>query len=327
MSWDDIIGHKRQIQVLRAGVLGRRIAHAYLFVGEPGLGKTTVADVLTRALLCEAEPEAIRPCGTCRSCRQSLDEHPDVFTIVPSGASIKIEQVRGIQRELLFSPVWGRQKVFRFSLADDLTEQAQNALLKSLEEPPAFASFILLSQHLHAVLSTVRSRCVHVRFGRVSTDEIAQALQKSGLDDKRAHMLAALSFGRPGMILNADVEAILERRERVIEWAEHLYRNPTAVWYVGEAMEKEREQAGLFIDMLIMWLRDVLLVCTGRSQMAANQDKLDMLSQSAQNVSPQGLSRAIQALLDLKEQWDANANFRLALDVALINIQRGLRSA
>lgn len=263
----------------------------------------------------------------CRSCTQSLDGHPDVFTIVPSGATIKIEQVRAIQRELLFSPTRGRRKVFRFVLADNLTEQAQNALLKSLEEPPPFVTFLLLSRHVNAILPTVRSRCVHVRFGRVPTGEVARALQDRGVSAERAERLAALSFGRPGVIDSAEVDALLERRKQVVEWAEYLFHRPDGVWYVGEEMEKVRDQAPELVDHLIMWFRDLLLVRTGRPEAVANLDMVELLQKESSHASPAGLAQAIRALLALKEHWKANANFRLALDVALINIQRGLRSA
>ena len=143
----------------------------------------------------------------------------------------------------------------------------------------------------------------------------------------RAQVLAALSFGRPGSLAESDVEEMLERRRRVVEWGDQLLRHPCGVWHVGEAVEKERERAADYTDLLILWLRDALLVRTGRPEAVTNQDLLDRLTQAVQNVSPRGLTEAIEALLELKEQWGANANFRLALDVALINIQRGLRSA
>lgn len=326
MDWGEIIGHQREIEVLRAGLARGRTAHAYLFVGEPGVGKRTVADVFTRALVCEAEGES-HPCGHCRSCRQDLANHPDVITIEPSGASIKIEQVRAVQRELLFSPVRGKRKVIRFILADDLTEQAQNALLKSLEEPPAFACFLLLSRHLHAILPTVRSRCVLIRFGRVPAKEIAAALERRGYAAEAARTLAALACGRPGAVAEVEAALTTERRKQAASWAQQLLHSPTAVWFVGEALEKEREQALLYVDLLIMWFRDLLLVRTGRPEAAANQDMLDVLEREAAKLAPDGLAAAVKALLELKEQWNANANFRLALDVALINIQRGLQSA
>lgn len=327
LHWDDIIGHKRQIQLLRAGLKASRTPHAYLFVGEPGVGKGHVADVYTRALTCHDRGDAGRPCGQCPSCRMPLESHPDVVTIVPEGASIKIDQVRAVQRRLLFRPDLGRALVIRFDLADHLTEQAQNALLKSLEEPPEYVTFILLSQHVHALLPTIRSRCVQLRFGRISQQEITEALIERGYDSERAKVLAALSFGRPGSIAETDVEDMLERRRRIVEWGEQLLRHRCGVWHVGEALEKERDAAADYADMLILLFRDALLVRTGRTEAVTNQDLLDRLSQNVQNVSPRGLAEAIDALLELKEHWSANANFRLALDVALIKVQRGLRSA
>jgi DNA polymerase-3 subunit delta' len=327
LRWDDIIGHKRQIQVLRAGLEARRTPHAYLFVGEPGVGKGSVADVYTRALTCNEPDAAERPCGRCTSCRVPLDRHPDVITVTPDGSSIRIDQVRAVQRRLLFRPDLGRSLVVRIDPADALTEQAQNALLKSLEEPPAYVTFILLSHHLHALLSTIRSRCVKLRFGRVKVQDIAEALVERGYDVERAKALAALSFGRPGSLAESDAEDVLARRQRIVEWGERLLTDRCAVWYVGEAVDKERDLAQDHIDMLILWLRDVLLVRTGRQEAVTNQDLLDRLRQSARNASPSGLTEAIEALMQLKEHWNANANFRLALDVALIKAQRGLRSA
>lgn len=327
MNWNDIIGHRRQVEVLRSVTARRRSAHAYLFAGEASVGKRTVAEVTARALLCEAAGGAERPCNACRSCRRALSDHPDYFSITPSGTSIKIEQIRDIQRELAFRPAWQQHKVICINLADDMTEQAQNALLKSLEEPPAFATFILLSESTQAVLPTIQSRCVPVRFGRVAERDIAAALVAKGYEPQRAKALAAISFGRPGMVFAAETEELVAQRERVLDWGKDLLRRPTAVWFVGEALERERQDAARYIDMLMLWLRDLLLIRTGHIEAIVNQDRQDELVHYARKASPQGLLQAMRALLQLKQDWESNANFRLALDVALISIQRGLQSA
>lgn len=326
-DWNGIIGHRRQIDMLRRSVARGRGSHAYLLVGRPGLGKSLVSRVLARALLCEAADGAERPCGTCRSCLAEPDAHPDWRIVVPDGASIKIEQVREAQRDLPYRPAWGVRRVICFDPADAMTEQAQNSLLKSLEDPPRYAVFILVAHQIGGVLPTIRSRCTQVRFSGVPAAEIAGALQARGMEAETAELVAALAFGRPAVALHEDEAALRERREKVLGWTEHLRRGPAPLWHVGDALEGEKEEVEAYLDMLLLWYRDLLLASCGVPPEAwVNRDQAERVREEAENVSPAGAVAALEAILRLKEHLHRNAGFRLAVDVALARVRRGVLS-
>lgn len=324
-DWHDIVGHRRQIEVLRRAAESGRAAHAYLFSGREGLGKSSVAAVFAWALLCERTDAGPRPCGACRSCQRPLEEHPDWFLIEPDGKRIRIEQVRTAQRELAYRPHWGRRKVYCFNPADTMTEEAQNSLLKSLEEPPEYASFILVAHQLSGILPTVRSRCTHVRFQIVGTDDIAKALEERGHDAATARLVAGLAFGCPGIALGQDEADLQARRDVILEWSHRLKFGPAAVWHVGEAFEERKDDMEAFVDLLILWYRDILLLASGADEEhLVNRDAIEQLREQAAGVSPAGVADAIQALMKLKQHVLRNANFRLAVDVALLEVHRGI---
>lgn len=326
MNWEDIIGHQRQVQVLQAVLNRRRNAHAYLFVGESSVGKRTVAQATASALACTNEHEGDVPCGTCSSCCRPVVDHPDIHEIVPSGTTIKIEQIRVMQRQIMFRPTVGRRKIYIIDQAASMTIQAQNAFLKSLEEPPSFVVFLLVTEHVAKLLPTVRSRCVPLRFNTVPIHAIAQRLIQDGIPEEQAKRLASASVGRPGYVLRKNIQQIETERETITRWVEQLLNDRAAVWHVGNGIEELGDKAPFFIDLLILYLRQKFLIDTSH-QRDANSAHDVSVQTASKNSQKAGIASGIEALLKLKEHWERHANVRLALDVALIKLQRGLRSA
>jgi DNA polymerase-3 subunit delta' len=193
-----IIGHTRAVALLRREAAAP--ANAYLFTGVAGVGKTTVARAFAKLLLC---PESVRHEEPCRSCRRvDSGNHPDLTVIRPEGRqSLGVEQARTTVQQAVMSPVEGERKVFLFEEASNVTEQAANALLKTLEEPTASTVFILVAESEDHLPSTVASRCRTVHFGRVGDSDIRAAMESLGVDTERASALAAMTGGRPGLAL------------------------------------------------------------------------------------------------------------------------------
>jgi DNA polymerase III delta' subunit len=191
-----VIGHERTLGLLRREVA--EPANTYLFAGPTGVGKATVARAFAAALLC---PDGADHDGECRSCRRAgSGNHPDLVSVEPEGRqSLGVDQARATIRQASLSPVESGRRVFLFEEADAMTEQAANALLKTLEEPGRTTVFILVSESIDALPSTVGSRCRTVQFGRVPEDTLASALLARGIDADRADGLARLSGGRPGL--------------------------------------------------------------------------------------------------------------------------------
>lgn len=197
--FEDIVGHTRVVQLLVREAASP--ANAYLFVGASSVGKAAVARRFAAALLC---PEGGSHGEPCRSCRRVLSaSHPDLILVAPEGRqTVGVDQARTTVQHASMSPVEAARKIFVFEDAGSMTDQAANALLKTLEEPTATTTFILVAEYENQLPTTVASRCRTVHFGRVSDDVLAIALADRGVEDVHAEVLAGLAGGRPGLALS-----------------------------------------------------------------------------------------------------------------------------
>ncbi|WP_025321287.1 DNA polymerase III subunit delta' [Deferrisoma camini] len=213
MAAERVVGHDRPLRVLRRSLGSGRVPHAYLFWGPDGIGKTRVAREVARALLCGEAGALARGegCGACRSCRR-LDSgnHPDLHVLVPRGARVGVEEVRALQESLSFRPFEGGRRVAIIPDAFRLTREASNALLKTLEEPPAGTHLVLTAHHRDQLLPTVVSRCQCVRFDPLPDGAVEQVLVSEGMEPEQARALARVCGGRPGRVLGREPGEFLE---------------------------------------------------------------------------------------------------------------------
>jgi DNA polymerase-3 subunit delta' len=243
---DGIIGQENALEILRRMSDGGRVPHGLLFQGPEGCGKASVAMTFAAQLLCD---ENGGPCGRCDSCRL-IDSggHPDLLVVhrmpkkatasAPAGPSggpedlrqfILVDQIRELTRVAGMAPRRGARRVFVIDPADRMNNEAQNALLKTLEEPPGSAVLILVASRPHLLLPTVRSRCFVVGFAALRVRELAAALIERGLDAAEATTRAALAEGRPGRALDLDLKQLQERRDRLLGCLESLATSPSAL--------------------------------------------------------------------------------------------------
>ena len=327
MSWDDIVGHEAIKAYLRRLIKSGRVAHAYALVGREGIGKTLMALVFAQALLCPATRDGA-PCGECRACRMaSRGQHPDLHLLAPDDGVLGIEKVRELQRELALKPYAAERKIAVIDGADALTVAAQNCLLKTLEEPPGNTVILLVAENAEALLATVRSRCQLVRLQPLPTADVTRHLVGLGVSEAKARLAARLSGGSLKAALAAVERDYLAMRERVAGWIDALAARPTglrSVLLIGEELEKERERVDEYLNLLFLWLRDLLLVQEGADAGVANQDTIERLKAQARALPLPGIARALGEVDRARARLKANANFRLTVDVMLTNLRRSL---
>ena len=321
-----VIGHEWAVARLSKSLANGRLRHAYLFTGPESIGKTTLALALAQAVNCTSrEP----PCGACRSCRLiGRGGHPDVRRIAArgKGGRIRIEQVRGLQRELALKPYEGRYRVAIIEGFHKATGNSADALLKTLEEPPAHAVLILTALSAELLLPTIVSRCQVLSLRPLPVGTVRDALRARGVDEEMADLVARLSGGRIGWALRiASQEGALERRsELVAEWFEIVGAGPVGRFAKAEALIRsvpKDELSGLLDFWESIW-RDVLLAATGGLDRMANVDVGDKVAALAEKIGMDGAYRALDATRRARAQLDLNANPRLTLEVMLLSWPR-----
>ncbi len=258
MTFDAIIGHNRQKNILLHAIKSRRIAHAYLFSGPAGIGKKMMAVAFARALLCQTGDG----CGRCTACRKvDHNNHPDIHVLAGDGATIKIEQIRKLQKDLSLHPLEGEKKICLIDDAEQLTTGAANALLKTLEEPQPGTLIILLTSQSEKLLTTIRSRCQNLPFAHLPKQTLATILaQKLDLDDTEATVLAALSEGSFKKALGPNRELYLEKRRKLIQSLSALSAGSIIPTFsFADELETEKELLFDILDIFQAFYRDLLL--------------------------------------------------------------------
>lgn len=171
MSFDGLIGNNKTKEILTTSVKSKNILHSYMFYGTEGIGKKLFAIEFSKMILCESDEN--QPCNNCKSCIEfSSSNNPDFSIIEPDNGSIKIEQIRSLQRKIIEKPINGSKKIYIINDADKMTKEAQNCLLKTLEEPQSFVVIILICSNENAILATVKSRCTKIYFQEQSSSDI-----------------------------------------------------------------------------------------------------------------------------------------------------------
>ncbi len=336
MSWT-LVGQDGAVAVLKSAVANDRVAHAYLFAGPKHVGKTVAALQFAQLLNCTGgEP----PCGRCRACeRIAGNRHPDIEMIGIGGLcdegehkhtpddsrDIRICQVRRIQHVISRAPYEAQHRVIIIEPADGLGREAAAALLKTLEEPPAYVVIILITDREELLPDTIRSRARRVGFGGAPAALIERTLRtRWDVEPPRAAELARLSGGRLGWAVAALYdERMMEQREQALERAEALASAPLAERFafaggLGSGYTKDRAGVQATLEMWQEWWRDILLIAAKREDHAVHRDRLDRLRVLASQCDVAGAVRALRAIGDARQQLTENASPVLALEAMML---------
>lgn len=320
MSWP-IVGHGWAVEQLRRALAEDAVPHALLITGPEGIGKTTLAMTLAQALLCQAQDPAQRPCGSCPACRKvAKGAHPDLLIVQPEeeGGALKITALREMERVLRLKPMEGGRKVAVLLHFERATDAAANALLKTLEEPPAYAHLILLALETDTLLPTIVSRAAVLALRPVAVEELRRALvERWGMDEAQAERLARLSGGRVGWALQADYP---QRAEEALEKLfTALDAQLPARLALAETLAKTPEALPFLLETWRSAWRDVLLLQAGAGGLTwlGHETALRAL---AERISPQQSVDVLQALAQTLDWLEASVNPQAALDVLLMSL-------
>jgi DNA polymerase III subunit delta' len=320
-----IDGHDWAVTFLRKMMQHHRTRHAYLFTGATGIGKNTLAHLFAAALQCEAEDEALRPCGECRSCKRLRSgNHPDLLYAPrdeKSGA-LKIDAIRDVMRLIALKPFASRYRVAILDDFDSAQDRAQDALLKTLEEPPSQAVLILTAQSSSSLMATITSRCQVLPLRPVPLDTVFQVLRAHGADEDTARLLAQLSSGRVGWALQAleNAEMLALRNQALDSLHEALQGSRLKRFALAEELNKLDKPAVRYIlEMWQTYWRDVLLV-QGSTLELCNIDREAEIRALAARISPAEALQGVRATRRmLQETLYTNASVRLALEIMLLD--------
>jgi len=323
MRFEDVRGHEHALGQLRAAV-ATRPASAWLLVGPSGIGKRRVAEALASRLLCEAAA-GDDACGHCRHCtRVASGTHPDLHVVTRDDdrRDIRIDQIRSLIGWFALRPMMAARKVALIDGAQDMNEAGQNALLKTLEEPPGDAVIILTSTGLGRLLPTVRSRCRLLRLDPLPTDLVAAILEETGMAEADAARIAPRSGGSVGMALALADPALEAIRARTFEVLAGL-PDAIAADLSAFAAEIGRGDTAAGLAAVLSWHRDLLhLAIDGPDAAVANVDHRPALEAAAARRTPATALRLLEVVCDTVDAVDRNANKTLAIETMLLALRR-----
>ncbi len=322
-GFNAILGHELAKEHLRKAVRYDRAAHAYILAGDRGMGKKTLAKAFAMTLLCEKGGE--EPCMECHSCRQFLSEnHPDMITVThEKPASIGVEDIRAqVNDTVSIRPYSSRYKIYLIDEAEKMTVQAQNALLKTIEEPPAYVILLLLTVNPDQMLPTILSRCELIRLKPLQDRTVSRYLsEKKGLSEAQADIYAAFARGSLGRALEitsseqfSDMMADMLRLLKSVRGME----TPLLLEYVSR-MAKEYPDLDECLEFIRLWYRDILMYKVTRDMNTlVFKNEYPAITRTCAEMSYQSLEQVLEAVDKAKARLDANVNRELSLELLLL---------
>ncbi|MDE7063005.1 MAG: DNA polymerase III subunit delta [Lachnospiraceae bacterium] len=322
----DIVGHEQIIQHLKNAIQTDKISHAYIFNGPDQSGKKTLAEAFAMALQCEAGES--EPCLACRSCKQALNHNqPDIIYVTHEKPNtVSVADIRSqLVNDIDVKPYGSKYKVYIVDEAEKMNQQAQNALLKTIEEPPSYAVILLLTSNADAFLPTILSRCVTLNLKVVADDKIKSFLMEHWkVPDYQADVCVAFAQGNVGKaIALASSDSFGELKASAIQLLKRchdieLYEFKEAIKQIGEY----KLQIEDYLDIMMIWYRDILVYkATTDVNRLIFKDEVYEIKRQASKSSYSGVETVLERLGQAKLRLRANVNFDLVMELLLLTIK------
>lgn len=325
-GFNDIIGQEQIKEHLKNTLASGKISHAYIINGERSSGKEFVAKVFAMALQCERDGK--KPCQECPSCRKALSaNHPDIIKITHEKPNtISVDDIRTqVNHDIAIMPYSSPYKIYIINEAEKMTVQAQNAILKTLEEPPGYAVLLLLTGNQEALLPTILSRCVVLNMKPVHDKLVKRFLMEELMvPDYKAEVCAAFARGNVGkakaLASSEDFEEIKAEATSLLKYIKdmELHEIMAAIKKISDFKMDVND----YLDIMAVWFRDVLLFkATSDANHLVFREEIQTIRKITERSSYEGLERVLDALEKAKNRLNANVNFELTMELLLLEIK------
>ena len=325
-SFTEIVGHEQIKEHMQAAIRDKKPFHAYLFQGEEGVGKEALARTFAAGLQCQSE-SADKPCKECVSCRQmESGNQPDVIWVTREKASLGVDEIREqLCNTMDIKPFSSPYKIYLVPEAEKMTEAAQNALLKTIEEPPEYGIVILMTSNISALLPTIQSRCLTMEFRPLSTAVVESYVKEHcQVPDYQARASAAFAQGNLGKAMRyAKSEDFIERKDHIISLLRHVEQmDLSEMLAVIKDLGTRKDEVRDYIDLMVLRYRDVLLFkATKDINQLLFQDEASYISREASHRSYEKIEEILQAFEKAKVRLRANVNFDITMELMLLALK------
>lgn len=325
-SFTEIVGHEQIKEHMQAAIRDKKPFHAYLFQGEEGVGKEALARTFAAGLQCQSE-SADKPCKECVSCRQmESGNQPDVIWVTREKASLGVDEIREqLCNTMDIKPFSSPYKIYLVPEAEKMTEAAQNALLKTIEEPPEYGIVILMTSNISALLPTIQSRCLTMEFRPLSTAVVESYVKEHcQVPDYQARASAAFAQGNLGKAMRyAKSEDFIERKDHIISLLRHVEQmDLSEMLAVIKDLGTRKDEVRDYIDLMVLWYRDALLFkATKDINQLLFQDEASYISREASHRSYEKIEEILQAFEKAKVRLRANVNFDITMELMLLTLK------
>ncbi|NYB74084.1 DNA polymerase III subunit delta' [Sedimentibacter hydroxybenzoicus DSM 7310] len=326
MHFSHIAGQDEIKKTLINSINNNQISHCYIFEGPKGMGKYDLALIFAQALLCKNKNDI--PCNKCQDCLKiNSENHPDLHVINIEETTIKREDIDELINSIYKKPYEANKKIYIIKEAQEMTPQAANTFLKTLEEPPKDSVIILLTTNSNLLLTTIVSRCQHIKLKNVSKETIKSHLMDNyDISEEIAELAAFYSKGILNKAINivSGKDNLLKFREEIIKLFDKIINSDSEIIYdLENYFEEQKDNIDSIIEIMMTWVRDIMFIKNNMEELIINKDFKQLVKTHGESIKNN--SNIIENLQQTSENIKSNVNYKLAVDNMLLRIQEEFR--